>query len=197
MSAGSCGFHFCWLAVLLVFLFKKVGCWVLLNFFFPSEINFYFLFSARVGGSGFYPRSVPKLPAQSPASGSSWFSPDFSQQMASSQAAGQHGGFASDVQSPPSAAWGFDFAAYPEYGLVQPSAPGSDAERLEPFFTDTSGLTPVYTSGSRSRYQRGRAVFAQTRYIPGESVYPSDPVIYRQRNGGRVGPADPASKGGL
>lgn len=47
---------------------------------------------------------------------------------------------------------------------------GTSSEENKPVFSDVSGLEPVYTTGSRSRYQRGRAVFAQTRYTPTESV---------------------------
>lgn len=46
----------------------------------------------------------------------------------------------------------------------------TSGEENKPVFSDVSGLEPVYTTGSRSRYQRGRAVFAQTRYTPTESV---------------------------
>uniref|UniRef100_A0A668SVR7 Uncharacterized protein n=1 Tax=Oreochromis aureus TaxID=47969 RepID=A0A668SVR7_OREAU len=46
----------------------------------------------------------------------------------------------------------------------------TSGEENKPVFSDVSGLEPVYTTGSRSRYQRGRSVFAQTRYTPTESV---------------------------
>ncbi|XP_074534196.1 uncharacterized protein LOC141796823 [Halichoeres trimaculatus] len=41
-------------------------------------------------------------------------------------------------------------------------------ENSGPIFSDVSDLDPVYGFSSRSRYQRGRAVFAQSRYTPGE-----------------------------
>lgn len=54
---------------------------------------------------------------------------------------------------------------------------GSAGEEIsEPVFSDVSDLEPVYSFSSRSKYQRGRAVFAQTRYTPGESVPPPLPV---------------------
>uniref|UniRef100_H3BZB5 Uncharacterized protein n=1 Tax=Tetraodon nigroviridis TaxID=99883 RepID=H3BZB5_TETNG len=137
--------------MLLWLLFLLVGCVV------AAPVQ-----KAGVGGSWFYPRSLSELPPQYAAS--SWFSPDVSQQMASSQTGG-------DVQSPQPADWSYQMAGPPEQGLVQPWVPGSDGGYSEMFFTDTSGLTPVYTHGSRSRYRNGRVVFAQTRYIPGEPVY--------------------------
>uniref|UniRef100_A0A3Q0SG10 Uncharacterized protein n=1 Tax=Amphilophus citrinellus TaxID=61819 RepID=A0A3Q0SG10_AMPCI len=60
------------------------------------------------------------------------------------------------------------------YGWVHPtqvnSVSGTSGEENKPVFSDLSNLEPVYTTGSRSRYQRGRAVFAQTRYTPTESL---------------------------
>uniref|UniRef100_A0A3Q3XA90 Uncharacterized protein n=1 Tax=Mola mola TaxID=94237 RepID=A0A3Q3XA90_MOLML len=74
-----------------------------------------------------------------------------------------------------------------------------DAEGAEPVFSDVSDLDPVYSYSSRSRYQRGRAVFAQTRYIPGEPVFP--PVSMARYSGKTTekesGPADAPAKGGL
>ncbi|KAK9517309.1 hypothetical protein VZT92_025192 [Zoarces viviparus] len=54
-------------------------------------------------------------------------------------------------------------------------ADGYDAveEIPEPVFSDVSDLEPVYSFSSRSRYQRGRAVLAQTRYNPGKPSRPS------------------------
>lgn len=105
---------------------------------------------------------------------------------------------ADHYKSPQSAYWGQGFVGNPEYGVEYPYAPGNN-EAQEQFFTDLSDLTPVYASSSRSRYQRGRAVYAQTRYIPGEPVYPSMPVIYHysQRSGGNTGPADVSKKGSV
>lgn len=105
---------------------------------------------------------------------------------------------ADHYKSPQSAYWGQSFVGNPEYGVKYPNAPGNN-EAQAPVFTDLSALTPVYASSSRSRYQRGRAVYAQTRYIPGDPVYPSMPLIYHysQRSGGETAPADPSKKGGL
>ncbi|CAJ1057295.1 Hypothetical predicted protein [Xyrichtys novacula] len=47
-----------------------------------------------------------------------------------------------------------------------------------PIFSDVSDLDPVYAFSSRSRYQKGRAVFAQSRYTPGEALVQPMP-IYR------------------
>ncbi|KAL4005275.1 hypothetical protein ACER0C_004988 [Sarotherodon galilaeus] len=44
-------------------------------------------------------------------------------------------------------------------------------------FSDVSGLEPVYSISSRSRYHKGRAVFAQTRYTPTESLGLSVPLF--------------------
>ncbi|KAM8861400.1 uncharacterized protein ACB058_008228 [Synchiropus picturatus] len=61
--------------------------------------------------------------------------------------------------------------------------PGEEAE--EPVFSDVSNLEPVYSFKSRSRYQRGRAVFAETTYIPGPPpavpAYPSSPVKSQEK----------------
>lgn len=73
-------------------------------------------------------------------------------------------------------------------------ATGYGAE-VEPVFSDVSYLTPVYSFGSRSRYQRGRAVFAQTRYIPGEPINSGMPFRYVSRSSEDAGPAD-SPKGG-
>ncbi|XP_034540717.1 acanthoscurrin-1-like [Notolabrus celidotus] len=51
-------------------------------------------------------------------------------------------------------------------------------ESSGPIFSDVSDLDPVYAFSSRSRYQRGRAVFAQSRYTPGEALVQPMP-IYR------------------
>jgi len=53
-------------------------------------------------------------------------------------------------------------------------ADGYDAVEKAPesVFSDVSALDPIYTLSSRSSYQRGRRVFAQTRYAPGRSVRP-------------------------
>lgn len=59
------------------------------------------------------------------------------------------------------------------------SATGYDDETPESVFSDVSDLEPVYSFSSRSRYQQGRAVFAQTRYTPGEPFFPPMPVARR------------------
>lgn len=167
---------------------------------------------ARSQGSGSRPQSVLKpnfetaeLLAQNAASRAdhysrpsrgNWFSPEVNQNVAASQAAGHYLGVPGEIHSPQSAHWGQGFVENPEYGVMYPHVPSNDAAQ-EPFFTDLSALMPVYTSSSRSRYQRGRAVFAQTRYIPGDPVYPSMPVVYSysQRSGEETGPAAVPNKG--
>ncbi|CAI5665891.1 unnamed protein product [Oreochromis niloticus] len=52
---------------------------------------------------------------------------------------------------------------------------GDDENKL--VFSDVSGLEPVYSISSRSRYHKGRAVFAQTRYTPTESLGLSVPLF--------------------
>ncbi|XP_053175943.1 fibroin heavy chain-like [Scomber japonicus] len=52
------------------------------------------------------------------------------------------------------------------YGFVTSSDAGD--ENPEAVFSDVSDLEPVYASSSRSRYQRGRAMYTKTRYTPGE-----------------------------
>lgn len=39
----------------------------------------------------------------------------------------------------------------------------------QPVFSDVSDLEPVYSFSSHSSYQRGRTVFARSRYTPGQS----------------------------
>ncbi|KAM7003420.1 uncharacterized protein LKV04_004468 [Tautogolabrus adspersus] len=53
---------------------------------------------------------------------------------------------------------------------------GASVGEPQPVFSDVSDLEPVYSFSSRSGYQRGRAMFAQTRYSPGEPVLPPMPV---------------------
>ncbi|XP_042352543.1 uncharacterized protein LOC121950570 [Plectropomus leopardus] len=71
------------------------------------------------------------------------------------------------------------------------------AEDPEPVFSDVSDLEPVFSFSSRSSYQRGRAVFAQTRYTPGEPVPEMMPVYRRiSKTSKPSGPAkDPTKKG--
>ncbi|XP_041651847.1 keratin, type I cytoskeletal 9-like [Cheilinus undulatus] len=92
--------------------------------------------------------------------------------------------------APGSSYGGYDAGAYEgesSSGLV--SAPGYEswsagsstgygegAEEPQQVFSDVSELEPVYAFSSRSSYQRGRAVFAQTRYTPGEPVAPPMPI---------------------
>lgn len=47
----------------------------------------------------------------------------------------------------------------------------------EPVFSDVYGLEPVYSRSSRSRYHKGRAAFAQTRYTTTESLGLSVPLF--------------------
>ncbi|XP_030253596.1 shematrin-like protein 1 [Sparus aurata] len=61
-------------------------------------------------------------------------------------------------------------------GFGSVGSQGAGEEIPEPVFSDVSDLEPVYSFSSRSNYQRGRAVFAQTRYTPGEPVAPLMPV---------------------
>ncbi|XP_073328588.1 uncharacterized protein [Pagrus major] len=78
------------------------------------------------------------------------------------------------------------------------SSGSAGSEIPEPVFSDVSDLEPVYSFSSRSNYQRGRAVFAQTRYTPGDLVAPLMPV---SRSGsktasGQSSPAKAPTKGG-
>ena len=61
-------------------------------------------------------------------------------------------------------------------GFGSVGSQGAGEEILEPVFSDVSDLEPVYSFSSRSNYQRGRAIFAQTHYSPGEPVAPLMPV---------------------
>lgn len=77
------------------------------------------------------------------------------------------------------------------------SAPNYGGENPEAVFSDVSDLEPVYSFSSRSRYQRGRAVFAQTSYTPGEPVFPPMPIARRtSKITGEYSPDD-ARKGGF
>ncbi|XP_071346643.1 uncharacterized protein [Trachinotus anak] len=95
---------------------------------------------------------------------------------------GGYGGYASVYDgSAPSGGYG-GYAGSSSYGyMVSPqdeasSSGSAGAENPEPVFSDVSDLEPVYSFSSRSSYQRGRSVFAQTRYIPGELAPPAMPV---------------------
>uniref|UniRef100_A0A665UMU4 Uncharacterized protein n=1 Tax=Echeneis naucrates TaxID=173247 RepID=A0A665UMU4_ECHNA len=84
--------------------------------------------------------------------------------------------------SAPSGTSAGGFGARPHSGSVAASqdeagnSGSSNGETAEQVFSDVSDLEPIYSFSSRSRYQRGRAVFAQTRYIPGEPAPPLMPV---------------------
>ncbi|XP_062277570.1 prisilkin-39-like [Scomber scombrus] len=66
-----------------------------------------------------------------------------------------YGGYASS---------GSGYAGDASYAFVT----SSGDESPEPVFSDVSDLEPVYAFNSRSRYQRGRAMYTKTRYNPGE-----------------------------
>ena len=62
----------------------------------------------------------------------------------------------------------------------------------EPVFSDVSDLEPVYSFSSRSKYNRGRAVFSQSRYTPGEpAALPPMPLSSFRRPAVQSRPADP------
>lgn len=67
----------------------------------------------------------------------------------------------------------YEFVAAPQdekWSSESAASYGAGDENPEPVFSDVSYLEPVYSFSSRSSYQRGRGVFAQTRYTPGEPV---------------------------
>ncbi|KAM3609518.1 uncharacterized protein V6R79_016241 [Siganus canaliculatus] len=65
-----------------------------------------------------------------------------------------------------------------------------------PVFSDVSDLEPVYSFSSRSRYLRGRAVYAESRYTPGEQGYPFMPAPrYISGSASQGGNAADAAKG--
>ncbi|XP_056243243.1 prisilkin-39-like [Seriola aureovittata] len=80
------------------------------------------------------------------------------------------------------------YAGSSSYGYVGPqdeassgsaTNTGAGLETPEPVFSDVSDLEPVYSFSSRSGYQRGREVFSQTRYTPGEPAPRVMPVSRR------------------
>lgn len=132
----------------------------------------------------------------SPGKGN-WFSPEDRGQMGF-KATGHYSGGPGEILSPQPIHWSQGFAGHPEYGVAYPYDPRKAADDHKSFFTDSSALMPVYTSSSRSRYQRGRALFAQTRYTPGDPFYPVMPVIYSySQRSEETRPADAPNKGGL
>ena len=90
---------------------------------------------------------------------------------------------------------GYSDSAAPYEAWDSGYAASFDAEGDEPVFSDVSDLEPVYSYSSRSRYQRARSVFAQTRYIPGEPVFP--PVLMGKTTDEESGPTDVPAKGGI
>ncbi|KAL7391039.1 hypothetical protein ABVT39_003281 [Epinephelus coioides] len=91
-------------------------------------------------------------------------------------------GYASSVGS------GYDNSGYNNVGiglvggLYYPSSGSTDGEgdveeSSEPVLSDVSDLEPVYSFRSRSSYQHGRAAFSQTRYTPGEVLFPPLPAV--------------------
>ncbi|XP_070829268.1 RNA-binding protein FUS-like [Chaetodon trifascialis] len=94
--------------------------------------------------------------------------------------------------------YGFVLAPQDE-SLSSGSAAGYGAgdENPEPVLSDLSDLEPVYSFSSRSRYQHGRSVFAETSYTPGEPVQVM-PVSNRISGASRQrSPAKPLPKGGF
>ena len=68
----------------------------------------------------------------------------------------------------------------------------------EPVFSDVSDLEPVYSFSSRSKYNRGRAVFSQSRYTPGDpAALPPLPLSSFRRPAVQSRPADAPVKGGV
>ncbi|XP_047195875.1 uncharacterized protein LOC118109499 isoform X2 [Hippoglossus stenolepis] len=69
------------------------------------------------------------------------------------------------------------------------------ARNPELVFSDVSDLEPVYSFSSRSKYLRGRAVFSQSRYTPGEpAALPPLPMSRVLRLSVQSRPADPPAK---
>lgn len=163
------------------------GCWFVSLKLLPMRLNYLFPGVLPYWSSGSLASSQGSGPHQSV------LKPNFKSVERLAQSAASR---ADPYNSPQSAYWGQDFVGNPDYAVKYPEAPGNNEDQ-GPFFTDLSALTPIYASSSRSRYHRGRAVFAQTHYIPGDPVYPSMPVIYHysQRSGGETGPADVSKKG--
>ena len=82
---------------------------------------------------------------------------------------GPYAGYGHD-DSAPGGSYGGSASAYEGNSGSSGPATGYDAgqENPEPVFSDVSDLEPIYSYKSRSSYQRGRKVFAQTRYTPME-----------------------------
>ncbi|KAM3608943.1 uncharacterized protein V6R79_007215 [Siganus canaliculatus] len=73
---------------------------------------------------------------------------------------------------------------------------GHGGQHPAPVFSDVSDLEPVYSFSSRSRYLRGRAVYAESRYTPGEQGYPFMPEPrYISGSASQGGNAADAAKG--
>ncbi|XP_049930260.1 uncharacterized protein LOC126408631 [Epinephelus moara] len=102
--------------------------------------------------------------------------------------------------SAPSGGYGGSASAYVGDSWSSGSANSYDGgdENSEPVFSDVSDLEPVYSFNSRSSYQRGRAVFAQTRYSPEEPVPQIMPVSRRiSKTSKPHSPAKAPTKGGF
>ncbi|XP_049431259.1 probable ATP-dependent RNA helicase ddx17 [Epinephelus fuscoguttatus] len=133
-----------------------------------------------------------------------------------------YGGYASSgddsYNSPAASEYGFVYARYGYDNSAPDGGYGSSAtayvgdswssgsansydggdENSEPVFSDVSDLEPVYSFSSRSSYQRGRAVFAQTRYSPEEPVPQIMPVSRRMSKTSKPrSPAKAPTKGGF
>nr|XP_008303148.1 PREDICTED: uncharacterized protein LOC103374778 [Stegastes partitus] len=118
--------------------------------------------------------SITCLPVQDPGSDSKLVWPQYQTPWyqgtgGSDQGSDQSGGTGGYVGGD----WFHSGHAGGSQGSTGASGDGGD----EPFFSDTSDLDKVYAFSSRSRYQRGRAMFAQTRYTPTEPLYPSVPIF--------------------
>ncbi|XP_036936048.1 probable calcium-binding protein CML50 isoform X1 [Acanthopagrus latus] len=87
------------------------------------------------------------------------------------------GGYSGGYGSSAGVYGGYGYAPAPQdEGFGSVGSQGAGDEISEPVFSDVSDLEPVYSFSSRSNYQRGKAIFAQTRYTPGEPVAPLMPV---------------------
>nr|XP_046249282.1 probable peroxisomal membrane protein PEX13 isoform X2 [Scatophagus argus] len=95
--------------------------------------------------------------------------------------------------------YGFETPRDESWGSGPATFYGTSDENPEPFFSDVSDLEPVYSSSTRSRYQRGRSVYSQISYTPGEPAPPLMPVSRHvgKTTGRQSDPVKAPTKGGF
>ncbi|KAL3062296.1 hypothetical protein OYC64_002159 [Pagothenia borchgrevinki] len=117
--------------------------------------------AGRQEGSGSYPsfRGASELPAAPGNDASGYANSGYSKGGSGSVGSARYYSESTDVDG----------------SSPEPSSGGYVEEAPEPVFSDVSHLVPVHSYRSSSSYQRGRNVMVQSRYTPGDVLFPPAP----------------------